>query len=150
MDLSPLFAYDANALSSPTVLVVLACVAAFFVGVWLFRKDEKIEDRRRNAAQLAAKLTSLGMKDLPEVLIAYSVGDYSGFVQQLKALHGKLQDPDEKRAALKRMTLGLAKTMLEDEEGRKYLLDLVDEWKAAYAAKQEKLVVEAGYEISQE
>lgn len=66
------------------VSCVLVLVLAIALGRWLFSKDEKIEDRRRAAAKLAGVLSGLGLKWLPEILIAYSVGDYSGMADLIK------------------------------------------------------------------
>lgn len=67
--------------------ITLICVLAALVGLDLVlvyhRLDEKREDRRRAAAQLANALSKMGLRRIPEILIAYSVGDYSGMVQQI-------------------------------------------------------------------
>ena len=52
---------------------------------WLFTKDTEIENRRRGAAKLAAKLQAIGLRKLPEFLIDYSVGDYSGMANKIHA-----------------------------------------------------------------
>jgi len=61
-------------------IVILAC---FLLGTVLFRRDEVREDRRRSAAQLAGVLQRFGLKRLPNVLIDYSVGDYSGMAKRI-------------------------------------------------------------------
>jgi len=70
--------------------IVLVCVvmliAGFFGVRWLFKKDEEIEDRRRGAAKLAGVLSKLGLKRIPEFLIDYSVGDYSGMTEKFAEL----------------------------------------------------------------
>ncbi len=68
--------------------IVLLCVVAAGAGKvavgFLYKKDEAIEDRRRGAAQMAAKLYELGLKKTPEFLTDYSVGDYSAMAAKLK------------------------------------------------------------------
>jgi hypothetical protein len=71
---------------SPTQLIlIVAAIAAvaYFGGKFLFKKDTKIEDRRRAAAQLAGTLKNLGLKKIPDLLIDYSVGDYSGIADHV-------------------------------------------------------------------
>ena len=69
------------------VLLCLLCAGVLFAVVrWLFRVDEKIEDRRRAAAKLAGVLSALGLKKTPAFLIDYSVGDYSGMANKIKDL----------------------------------------------------------------
>lgn len=69
-------------ISSVVILALLAVVGFFLAKVW-FQKDTESEDRRRAAARLAAVLTNLGLKLIPEFLIDYSVGDYSGMVHKI-------------------------------------------------------------------
>lgn len=61
--------------------LVLVIVVGAIVGAWLFRKDTAQEKRRRGAAQLAGVLSRYGLKRIPEFLICYSVGDYSGMAK---------------------------------------------------------------------
>lgn len=63
------------------IVVVLFCG---IVGTWLFRKDTEVENRRRAAAQLAGVLSRYGLKRIPEFLLNYSVGDYSGMAKNIK------------------------------------------------------------------
>ena len=73
---------------SLNTLVILALIAAVgFLGAkWLFKKDTEIEDRRRGAAKLAASLKAYGLIRIPDFLIDYSVGDYSGMAEKMKTL----------------------------------------------------------------
>lgn len=73
---------------SLNTLVILALIAAVgFLGAkWLFKKDTEIEDRRRGAAKLAASLKAYGLNKIPDFLIDYSVGDYSGMAMKMKQL----------------------------------------------------------------
>jgi len=66
-----------------TLVCVLSALAGFGLIRAYYKLDEKREDRRRAAAQLANALSKMGLKRIPEILIAYSVGDYSGMVQQI-------------------------------------------------------------------
>ena len=68
------------------VIIALIAVVGFLGAKWLFRKDTEIEDRRRGAAKLAASLKSYGLSRIPDFLIDYSVGDYSGMAEKMKAL----------------------------------------------------------------
>jgi hypothetical protein len=68
--------------------ITLICVAVagsgFFVVQFLFKQDTAREGRRRGAAQMALKLSELGLTKTPEFLIDYSVGDYSAMAAKLK------------------------------------------------------------------
>ena len=68
------------------VILVLVVAVGFLASKWLFQKNTEREDRRRGAAKLAAVLTNYGLVQLPNLLIDYSVGDYSGMAERIKQL----------------------------------------------------------------
>ena len=69
-----------------TLTMVLSAAALMIGGVWVGRQlfkrdfefDTRVEERRRAAAKLAAVLMQHGLVKVPDLLIDYSVGDYSG------------------------------------------------------------------------
>lgn len=68
------------------VIVALIAAVGFLGAKWLFKKDTEVEDRRRGAAKLAASLKVYGLNRIPDFLIDYSVGDYSGMAMKMKTL----------------------------------------------------------------
>ena len=78
--------YSMSAIVICVLSFIVACGAAFALAKWLFAKDTEIENRRRAAAKLAAKLQQYGLKKTPEFLIDYSVGDYSGMAKKIHDL----------------------------------------------------------------
>ena len=68
------------------VILVLVVAVGFLAAKWFFQKDTAIENRRRGAAKLAASLTGYGLVEIPNILIDYSVGDYSGMAERMKQL----------------------------------------------------------------
>ena len=69
------------------VLVGILAAAVSYVAIrWLFKLDTKIENRRRGAAKLALALKSYGLVRVPDLLVDYSVGDYSGMAEKIKSL----------------------------------------------------------------
>ena len=75
--------------------VVLGALAAYFSVRWFFRIDTAIENRRREAAHLANKLSEMGFKELPEVFLNYAVGDYSGMANQISVVIQRLRANDK-------------------------------------------------------
>lgn len=78
--------YSASAITIAVLSFIVAVGAAYAIGKWLFKKDTEMENRRRAAAKLAAKLQEFGLKKTPEFLIDYSVGDYSGMAKKIHDL----------------------------------------------------------------
>lgn len=77
------------------VILVLVVAVGFLAAKWMFQKDTEAEDRRRSAAKLAATLTAYGLVELPNLLIDYSVGDYSGMGERVKQLAQKFAAGEE-------------------------------------------------------
>lgn len=74
-------------------ILVTGSGALFALGRWLFRKDTEIENRRRAAGLTAAELKKRGVQHIPELLIDYSVGDYSGMLARVSAACEMIGDP---------------------------------------------------------
>lgn len=127
---------------SPLVAVGLACALAFVVGKLLFKTDEKIEERRRHAANIAVELKAQGMNHIPELLVDYSVGDYSGLMSRLKSWYEFMRDDGQRRAFFQTFLETQLKLALTDDTRRQKVLDAVDEWRAADIARKDRLVAQ--------
>ena len=101
------------------VCIALAVAAAYFAVKWLFRKDTEIENRRRRAVELSAKLTGLGFKSMAELFMDYAVGDYSGMFSKMAMVVEKLRGNDKDILAdLSDVFDNLLKIKLACQEGR--------------------------------
>jgi len=125
---------------NPVLMIVLACAGAFVVGKVLFRADEKIEDRRRHAAQIAVELKSQGLDHIPELLIDYSVGDYSGLMSRLKSWYEFMREDSQRRTFFSKFLERQLSLALQDDSRRQKVLDAVSEWQAADRARKDQLV----------
>lgn len=110
-------------LSVPVILLILCVPAlAYLVVKKLCQKDTEIENRRRGAATLAAKLQEVGLRKLPGFLIDYSVGDYSGMANKIRMLAEMLADGDEVvLAEVDSVFRNVLDAKLATEEGRAFL-----------------------------
>jgi len=101
------------------VCIALAAAAAYFGVKWAFRKDTEIENRRRKAVELSAKLTSMGFKSMAELFMDYAVGDYSGMFSKMAMVAEKLKGNDKDILAdLSDVFDNLLKIKLATQEGR--------------------------------
>jgi len=67
-----------------TILIIAAVVAAAYYGSqYLVGVDTRVEGRRRAANELAGQLQALGLVQIPDLLLDYGVGDYSGMGEHL-------------------------------------------------------------------
>lgn len=106
------------------VLAVMGVTALVFVLVRLaFRRDRKIEKRRRIAAEVAVMYKAYGMVFIPEMLLRYTVGDASGLVVgMLKKFDEWGVDPQKQvDMEVDRVFEAVLKRKLETVEGRNYV-----------------------------
>lgn len=73
--------------------LVALSLGGYIVGTWLYKKDEQIEDRREAAQKVAGVLRSKGLTITPQVLEAYSRGDYSAVAKAVKEAATVLLNP---------------------------------------------------------
>jgi hypothetical protein len=124
---------------TPVTIALCVCVPllAYFICKWLFTKDTEIENRRRGAAKLAAKLQAIGLKKTPEFLIDYSVGDYSGMANKIQMLAELFLGGEEPvLAEVETVFRTVLDAKLKTEEGRAFLAaKLAEVTKVVEAAK---------------
>lgn len=100
-------------------IIVLAGVACWFGVKWAFRKDTEIEDRRRKAIDMSARLTQMGFKSMASLFQDYAVGDYSGMFSKMSMVVEKLRGNDRDILAdLSDVFDNLLKMKLALKEGR--------------------------------
>lgn len=118
---------------SSIVIVVLCALCAWFAAKWLFKKDTEAENRRRGAAKMAGKLQAIGLKKIPEFLIDYSVGDYSGMAHKIgETTRLFLEGDDAVMTEFKEVFANLLTAKLKTEEGRLLIEAKLKEAKALY------------------
>lgn len=124
-------------LSVTTIAIVaLSVLCAFFAVKWLFKKDTEAENRRRGAAHMAATLKGLGLKLIPEFLVDYSVGDYSGMLHKIgQTSRLFLQGEEAVLSEFKVIFDRLLASKLKTEEGRLIIRAKLDEAEKAAAAE---------------
>ncbi len=68
------------------LLSVIVAGLGYYVVRLMFRVDEKLEDAKRSAAQVASIFSGLGLKETPAFLLDFAVGDVSGMAEKLVKL----------------------------------------------------------------
>jgi hypothetical protein len=125
-----LFALVLNPLQIACVVLAVLVIA---LGVpYLFRIDDKVEQRRKMAGDLAGVLREEGFDQCSNVATCYSVGDYSGFFQGLRHLVQQLLNPETRTVLLAKPFEKQLSNALKDPEKLLALKKRVD---AALAAK---------------
>lgn len=128
-----------NLVLTPAIIALCICVPllTYFIVKWLCTKDTEVENRRRAAAKLAAKLQEIGLKKTPEFLIDYSIGDYSGMANKIHMLAELFLGGDEPvLAEVDTVFRNVLDAKLKTEEGRAFIAaKLAEVTKAIEAAK---------------
>ena len=112
----------------------ISAMAVYVVGL-LFRVDDKIERRRKMAADAAKVLAEEGFELSAEACNQYAIGDYSGFVGTLRELVRQLLNPETRLALLRKPFRKQLVSALKDEEERTWVLKTIAEFEAVQAAK---------------
>lgn len=79
-------------LTPENIKMVLAAVAGYFGYKYLVKTDTKVESRRRAAAELASHYREMGLASVSNVLLDYSVGDYSGMAKKITSYYEKVTE----------------------------------------------------------
>jgi hypothetical protein len=109
-----------------TVPTILLCICVPLLGYMLtkriFQRDTDRENRRRAAAKMAASLQVAGLKKVPDFLLDYSVGDYSGMANKMRTLAELfMSGEDPVLAEVETVFLNMLTAKLKTEEGRAFV-----------------------------
>lgn len=102
--------------------LVLALVAGFFGAKYLVKTDTKVEGRRRAAADLAGRYREMGLTTIPDFLLDYSVGDYSGMVKKIYSVYDHVKDSGLE-AEFENVFEKMLATKMQDPEARAALVE---------------------------
>lgn len=69
---------------APVIQFIALAVLGVVAGKLLYKGDTAREERRRQAIEVASVARGYGLEKIPDLLIAYAVGDYSGIAFALK------------------------------------------------------------------
>lgn len=103
------------------VLLVVAPIVIFIVISLLFKGDDRIEERRREAIELQSKLQEYGLDRLASLAQCYAIGDYTGLYHEVKLLTKEFMDSDRAITMMKKVVYKMLPKMRDDPEVLKIL-----------------------------
>lgn len=110
-----------------TIFTVIGACAASFVGTKLLVKgDNRVEDRRRRAVQLASWCSNNGLPILSQMLASYSIGDYSGVLSNLQNIGDLVADPAQAQATIDLFLTTQLGKKLSTVEGKEQLISAIE------------------------
>ena len=93
-------------MSPLAVGVTLGLSVLVLAGVrWAFKKDDKVENRRKLAIRTGANLRGWGFDDTARLCEAYAVGDYSGVLKEMEYLREHASNPEKFALEVKHIVL---------------------------------------------
>lgn len=105
--------------------IALGVLAAAGVGSFLFRKDTEIEKRRKEAIKIAEFFRDLQLPLTAGFFSDYAVGDYSGMWNSAKAVLKILEEPDQRKAVVRRVVESNLHYLADDQvESEKRAIEL--------------------------
>lgn len=112
------------------VIIVLGCLVVVAGVGLLYRVDTKIEKRRQTVAELSKILVQEGFDRGASIADKYVIGDYDGFVHELRALVQDLLNPESRLAVLQKHFMKQLANALADPERREKVFKMVEDAKA--------------------
>src|SRR5688572_23977966 len=126
--------------SASLPLIAIAAVGIYFGAKFLFKKDENVEDRRRQAIKLAGECKTCGLDFLSPVLEDYAVGDYSGILHRLRTLSEDVRSDSQRQALLDRVFETQLAARMKTPEARQQIVLAMSRLDASHAALLAELV----------
>lgn len=100
---------------------------AYFITKTGLKVDDRIEERRRLAIQLAQWTSANGLPAVSQLLSSYAVSDYSGVVSQVRSLSDIISNPDTSRDAVTSFLKVQLGKRLDTAEGRAEIIKFVED-----------------------
>lgn len=111
---------------NPAVHAIIIFAVALLGSKWLYKKDEKIEDRRRGAFKLAGEMRSKGMTWVPDLLEDYAVGDYDSIGVKMAKIAMLAHNDAALRDEFKKVFASLLTSHFQDESAKTELEGMLE------------------------
>jgi len=115
---------------SDLVTMVLIAIAAAAGAKFLFRKDEALEDRRRNAIRMATELNAMGLGRFSPILEDFAVGDLSSIVHRVRNFRDLLSSDEDRLAFVDDVFNKQLLPRLKDPQRSQLIFEAVDQARA--------------------
>lgn len=102
----------------PAVWGVIIFALAYLAGRWWYKKDEEIEDRRREAIRAASSFREAKQDWIADLLTDYAVGDYDEVGVKLAKLVAMSKSDSELKLFLRTLALDAVTGQLKDKNVR--------------------------------
>lgn len=115
-----------NTSFDPMIHGAILLAVSYFLFSWWYKRDELVEDRRREAIKLVGKLNEAGQTWLADFITDYAVGDYDELGVKIAKLIQLSKSDEAMKSTLRSMALSVLMGGLEDEVTRKAIAEKLE------------------------
>lgn len=117
--------------NDPATWVAIASVVVFLLGKFIARRNERNDNQKRKAIQLAGDVRLAGLDFLAPILEDYAVGDQAALAQRIEALAQELSKDGTRKTLIDRLFQSQLAERLRDGESRRRIVRQLDQSKPA-------------------
>lgn len=117
--------------SDPATWVAIASVIVYLLGKFIARRNERNDNQKRKAIQLAGDVRLAGLDFLAPLLEDYAVGDQAALTQRIEALTQELSKDGTRKTLIDRLFQSQLAERLRDGESRRRIVRQLDQSKPA-------------------
>lgn len=120
--------------SASLPLIVLAAAALYIGAKYFLKRDEPVDDRRRQAIKLAGECKAAGLDFLAPVLEDFAVGDYPALLHRLRSLADDVRDDGQRNALFDRVFETQLARRMKTPESRQQIVAAMSKLDSSHAA----------------
>lgn len=117
--------------SDPTIWIAIASIVVYLLGKFIARRNERTDNQKRKAIQLAGDVRLAGLDFLAPMLEDYAVGDEAALTQRIEALAQELSKDSARKTLVDRLFQSQLAERLRDSESRRRIVRQLDQTKPA-------------------
>ena len=117
--------------SDPATWVAIASVIVYLLGKFIARRNERNDNQKRKAIQLAGDVRLAGLDFLAPILEDYAVGDQAALAQRIELLAQELSKDGTRKTLIDRLFQSQLAERLRDGESRRRIVRQLDQSKPA-------------------
>jgi hypothetical protein len=115
-------------------LILALCAAVYLLSRFFLRRDEPVDDRRRQAIRLAGECKLSGLDFLAPLLEDFAVGDHSSLSHRLRTLSDDVRSESQRQALFDRLFQTQLAQRMQDPQSRQEIVAAMSRLDNSHAA----------------
>lgn len=126
--------------SASLPIIAIAAVALYFGAKYFLKREEPVDERRRQAIKLAGECKAAGLDFLAPVLEDFAVGDYPSLMHRMRTLADDVRDDGQRHALFDRVFETQLARRMKTPENRQQIVAAMSRLDSSHAAMLAELV----------